>query len=350
MTITWYNTIEHLVKNYRDTLNLPESLCNLVDSLQSLEKAEVVVNLIEKGGDINELTSEAKLDKNVVVYPGCCEKVKCKIKDLKFCSGGDKVVVFAPFEERCVEDELVIFESTEILKSRKKFVNAMVYNPTRQKIVLKKGEVIGQVSDVAAAYTLPIRTKAGASLNEIKVGGGNKGFEEMLEDLNLDNLNELQKEEVKELLTKEKKVFSTAKNDIGHVKDFELDIKLTDEIPVGEAYSKIPGNLYNEVKNHVNDMLANGWIKQSYSPYSSPMVCARKKCGGLRLCIDFRKLNKKTIPDMQPIPRESKIFLISYMVRNGLRQSICLKRIIRVKWQRNPESTQHFQLHGPYMN
>ena len=33
------------------------------------------------------------------------------------------------------------------------------------------------------------------------------------------------------------------------------------------------------------------------------MVCVRKKCGGLRLCIDFRKLNKKTIPDKQPIPR-----------------------------------------------
>ena len=41
---------------------------------------------------------------------------------------------------------------------------------------------------------------------------------------------------------------------------------------------------------------------QSYSLYSSPMVCVRKKDGGLRLCIGFRKLNKKTIPDKQTIP------------------------------------------------
>ena len=59
-----------------------------------------------------------------------------------------------------------------------------------------------------------------------------------------------------------------------------MEIKLTDETPFGEAYRKIPGPLYTEVKNHVNDMLANGWIRQSYSPYSSPMVCALKKNDG----------------------------------------------------------------------
>ena len=37
------------------------------------------------------------------------------------------------------------------------------------------------------------------------------------------------------------------------------------------------------------------------------MVCVRKKDGGLRLCIDFRRLNQKTIPDMQPIPRVQDI-------------------------------------------
>ena len=82
-----------------------------------------------------------------------------------------------------------------------------------------------------------------------------------------------------------------------------LAINLVDEVPVAEAYRRIPRNLYEEVKTHISTLLANGWIRKSYSPYSSPLVCVRKRCGGLRLCCDFRKINKKTIPDRQPIPR-----------------------------------------------
>ena len=299
--IIGYNTIEHLVKNFRDKMDLPKSLCTLVDCL-STEKADAMVNIIEEGAEIVELNSEAKLEKDQVIHPGCCEKVRCRIKDLKFCSGGEKLVMFAPYEELCVEGELVIFESVEVLKARRKFVDIMVYNPTKQKMFLKKGKAMGEVSNAAAAYTLPILQKK-ASVETVTVGteeGEQLTFREMVEKLGVtfENLNEDEKEEVLKILEEEGDVFSKHKNDIGHVPDFKLDIKLTDESPFGEAYRKIPGPLYNEVRNHVSDMLANGWIQQSYSPYSSPMVCARKKNGGLRLCIDFRKLNKNTIPDM----------------------------------------------------
>ena len=54
---------------------------------------------------------------------------------------------------------------------------------------------------------------------------------------------------------------------------------------------------------HIADLLKNGWIEKSSSEYSSPIVCARKPNGKLRLCIDYRNLNQKTIPDSQPIPK-----------------------------------------------
>ena len=44
--IIGYNTIEHLVKNFREKMDLSESLCGLVDCLSSIEKAEAMVNLI----------------------------------------------------------------------------------------------------------------------------------------------------------------------------------------------------------------------------------------------------------------------------------------------------------------
>lgn len=135
--IIGYNTIEHLVKNFRTQMDMPESMCDLVDCLVSTEKAEAMVNLIETGAEIQDLNSEAKLEKNQIVHPGCCEKVRCRIKDLDFCNGGDKLVVFSPFEEMCLEGDLVIFESATVLKSRKKFVEIMVYNPTSQKMYLQ---------------------------------------------------------------------------------------------------------------------------------------------------------------------------------------------------------------------
>lgn len=65
----------------------------------------------------------------------------------------------------------------------------------------------------------------------------------------------------------------------------------------------MPRPLYQEVKAYLQDLLDKGWISKSYSSYSSAVVCVRKKCGALRLCVDYRALNSKTIPDRQPIPR-----------------------------------------------
>ena len=82
-----------------------------------------------------------------------------------------------------------------------------------------------------------------------------------------------------------------------------MHIPLTDDIPVSRTYMSIPKPLYTEVKEYLRDLIERGWIKKSSSSYASPIVCVRKKDGSLRLCIDYRGLNKKTIDDRQPIPR-----------------------------------------------
>ena len=86
-----------------------------------------------------------------------------------------------------------------------------------------------------------------------------------------------------------------------------MKINLKDNDPVNRAYTSIPKPLYKEVNEYVEDLLASGWVQKSYSSYSSPMVSVRKKDGTLRLCIDYRKLNSKTIPDNRPIPKVKDI-------------------------------------------
>ena len=127
--IIGYNIIEYLVTNFKDKVDLPTSLTKVIGSL-SVDSAKSMINLVEKGGEFQELHSEVKLKETYEIFPGCIKKVKCKIKDLKVNNPMNKIIMFSPFEELFDETELVIFESTEILKHHKKYIEILVYNPS----------------------------------------------------------------------------------------------------------------------------------------------------------------------------------------------------------------------------
>jgi hypothetical protein len=58
-----------------------------------------------------------------------------------------------------------------------------------------------------------------------------------------------------------------------------------------------------EVKRQVTDLLAKGLIEPSTSPYGAPVLFVQKKDGSLRMCIDYRALNKITVRNQYPLPR-----------------------------------------------
>ncbi|CAB4030563.1 Hypothetical predicted protein [Paramuricea clavata] len=105
------------------------------------------------------------------------------------------------------------------------------------------------------------------------------------------------------MLYEERDAFSIEDDDIGCIKDLKMEINLTDRQPVQKNYASIPRPLYPEVKHYLEDLLNKNFIRRSKSPYSSSVVCVRKKDGTMRLCVDYRALNKKTIQDRHPIPR-----------------------------------------------
>ena len=51
-----------------------------------------------------------------------------------------------------------------------------------------------------------------------------------------------------------------------------------------------------------------GFIRPSFSPWGAPVLFVKKKDGSLRMCIDYKELNKLTIKNKYPLPRIDDLF------------------------------------------
>ena len=108
-------------------------------------------------------------------------------------------------------------------------------------------------------------------------------------------------------------------------------IRTIDDVPVNSGYRRIPPGQLQQVKEHLDGLLKDGVIEPSESNYCSHMVIVKKKSGDIRLCIDYRKLNTKTIRDTYPLIRVDDLLDIvagkKYYTSSDLNQLIT-----RYKW------------------
>ncbi|KAK7116867.1 hypothetical protein V1264_002473 [Littorina saxatilis] len=88
----------------------------------------------------------------------------------------------------------------------------------------------------------------------------------------------------------------------------EHEVHLTSDVPVRSKPYPIPFQARESLKKDIDNMLKMGVIRESSSPYSSPVVVVKKKDGTNRVCIDFRKVNKITVFDPEPMPTATDLF------------------------------------------
>ena len=105
------------------------------------------------------------------------------------------------------------------------------------------------------------------------------------------------------MLMEHHNIFSLQRNEIGCTDAAEHVIELLDIEPFKEFFHLIAPPLVEEVREHLQEMLDGGAIWPSQSPWCNAVVLVRKKDGGLRFCIDFRRLNSRTKKDAYPLPR-----------------------------------------------
>ena len=105
------------------------------------------------------------------------------------------------------------------------------------------------------------------------------------------------------MLGKWKHIFSTGPTDLDFTDLIEHKTNLVDETPFKEPYRQIPPALFEEVRQHLKKMLDAGAIRESQSPFTSNVVLVHKRDDSLRFCIDYRKLNNRTVKDTYYLPR-----------------------------------------------
>ena len=63
-----------------------------------------------------------------------------------------------------------------------------------------------------------------------------------------------------------------------------------------------------ELKQQLQELLDKKFIRLSYSLWGAPVLFVKKKDESMRMCIDYRELNKVTIKNKYPLPRIYDLF------------------------------------------
>jgi hypothetical protein len=114
------------------------------------------------------------------------------------------------------------------------------------------------------------------------------------------DLNKEQFDIGKDLILQYKDIFSKGDHDVGHIDRVRHRIDIVDETPFKHRYRRISPSMYDEVRSHLQQLLDNAVIRPSHSPCASAIVIVRKKNGAIRMCVDYRQLNKQVRKTAMP--------------------------------------------------
>ncbi|GAU46351.1 hypothetical protein TSUD_180840 [Trifolium subterraneum] len=99
-------------------------------------------------------------------------------------------------------------------------------------------------------------------------------------------------------------VFPEDISDLPPEREVEFGIDLVPGTsPISMAPYRMSASELNELKKQLEELLEKKFIRPSVSPWGAPVLLVKKKEGSMRLCIDYRQLNKATIKNKYPLPR-----------------------------------------------
>ena len=175
--------------------------------------------------------------------------------------------------------------------SKKAGITVNLTNLTTNTVNISPRAIIAELQPVTidqTTYEETVEENATNFFDEIHIGEG---------------LAEDQETKLRDLLSQHADIFSTGDTDIGKCNLFKHRIELSNPTPFKQRHRRIPPGMVEEVRKHIEQLLSCGVIRKSKSPFASNIVLVRKKSGKLRMCVDYRMLNNRTIKDAYALPR-----------------------------------------------
>ena len=180
--------------------------------------------------------------------------------------------------------------------------------------------LLGQTVTVPTGMSNPVYDKSSTETGDVQEYGNAHGknvhplkpeptperLDALFSKLDLSGIKEWSEDnqqKIHDLMVEYQHLFALNNLELGCTDKVKHKIKLDNPVPFKDRYWHILPHQFDEVRNHLQEMLKVGAVWKSVSPWASPVVLVHKKDGSLQFCIDLCKLNSRTIKDTYSLPQ-----------------------------------------------
>lgn len=245
----------------------------------------------------------AKIMEETVISPNHRQLFKAKL-----CNNSvpnDLEGYLEPFAVRASDGlDIEVASSLGMVRNGYIFVELMNMNPVE--VIVKPKTKVGIFvicdSDISVCENSVASDNSAVNEDSVENKFSNSVRASDLFDFSKSELSAEETEKVKEMLNKHRNAISLHDRDLGRTATTKHVIDVQGNPPFKQKYRRVQGPLRHEVEQELRRLEGQGVIEKSSSPWSSPLIAVRKKCGNLRICVDFRSLNDLTKKDSFPLP------------------------------------------------
>lgn len=311
------NVIKHLIRQYKQCPDYWKAVSSSFSEKDT--ESEQFLSMLAgvdrwKGKDVSDKIGTVRCNTAVCLDPGQEYLIWGKLPKNAALSPGSTVVTEPTSSRSSPRGILVARIVTPLWGDR--WVPLKLINTSDRAVLVRRNAKLADVFSCIALEDMDILKQTDApvvSCHQIATSGSETvSIDEKLKSVGISGLDidscdvsEPYKSKLVDLVLNYEDVFSRDHLDCGEAKGFVHRIHLSDHRPFRIPFRRVPPSQYQKLRLVLSEMEEKEIIRKSTSEYASPLVLVWKKNGDLRICTDFRWLNKRTLKDAHPLPHQA---------------------------------------------